>query len=176
MGEAKWLACTEPQSMLSFLEGKASDRKLRLFAAVCCRRVWPLLIHEESKTSIEAARSGTCRWGCSTNPASPTPGPRRATSESFGTRPARKQTRPKRRRRPGRSAVAPLPRDIPGRCRMLLPRATSGTRARRGGRSPSVGCRPPRPLRQSFSSRDRNRPGLAGPLVIQAWQRWHPST
>jgi hypothetical protein len=52
--EYQWLACRDPVPMLAFLRGKASDRKLRLFAAACC---WDrgLLIQEEANSRCLAA-------------------------------------------------------------------------------------------------------------------------
>jgi hypothetical protein len=55
MTEAEWLACTEPHELCAFLRGKAGNRKKLLFAAACCRRVWPYMSQAESRTAVEAA-------------------------------------------------------------------------------------------------------------------------
>jgi hypothetical protein len=40
MREREWLACTEPEDLLRFLDGKLSDRQLTLLACACCKHVW----------------------------------------------------------------------------------------------------------------------------------------
>jgi hypothetical protein len=41
--------------MLEFLQGKATDRKLRLFGVACVRRIWHLFSEEASRQFMKAA-------------------------------------------------------------------------------------------------------------------------
>jgi hypothetical protein len=50
---AEWLACDDPEWMLRRLEGKLSERTLRLFAAACCRRIRHLMDDPRSEAAIE---------------------------------------------------------------------------------------------------------------------------
>jgi hypothetical protein len=53
--ETAWLECTDPRPLLEFLRGRASARKLRLFACACVRRVWERLVHAWSREAVETA-------------------------------------------------------------------------------------------------------------------------
>jgi hypothetical protein len=56
MTEEEWLTSSDPSTVLEFLEGKASDRKLRLFEVACCRRLWHLLDDEHCRRLVEVGR------------------------------------------------------------------------------------------------------------------------
>src|SRR4051794_35881819 len=55
MAEAEWLACTDLLRMLPFLRGRASDRKVRLLAVACCRKVGSSIADERSRRAVEVA-------------------------------------------------------------------------------------------------------------------------
>jgi len=57
MNEAEWLKATDPAPMLRFLGtgGRASDRKLRLFAVACCRNVRSLMRAKRSQNVLEVS-------------------------------------------------------------------------------------------------------------------------
>ena len=59
MTEAEWLTSTIPRALLLALENRTQageiDRKLRLYACACPRRVWHLLVDERSREAVEVA-------------------------------------------------------------------------------------------------------------------------
>jgi hypothetical protein len=69
MTEAEWTACADPQRLLEFLRGKASERKLRLFACGCVRRMWRYLdasarqlVEVEEAVADGASRAADPDW------------------------------------------------------------------------------------------------------------------
>jgi hypothetical protein len=72
MTEAEWEACTDPRKMLECLRevgrvhalrtqpilrdtGRVGERQARLFAAACCRQLWPVLTDERSRAAVKGA-------------------------------------------------------------------------------------------------------------------------
>lgn len=54
MTQAEWEACTNPDAMITLARQPAGARKMRLFCAACCRRVWHLLRDPDSRDAVEA--------------------------------------------------------------------------------------------------------------------------
>jgi hypothetical protein len=55
MTEEEWLTANNPRPMLESIRGKASDRRLRLFAVACCRRIWHLFTDPSCRSAVETA-------------------------------------------------------------------------------------------------------------------------
>jgi hypothetical protein len=55
MTQAEWLTGSNPSLMLEHLWGRTTDRKMRLLACACCRRIWHLLEDERSRCAVAIA-------------------------------------------------------------------------------------------------------------------------
>jgi hypothetical protein len=53
VNETAWLACADPDAMLGFLRGRISERKLRLFACACIRRIWSLRPDDRCRRAVD---------------------------------------------------------------------------------------------------------------------------
>jgi hypothetical protein len=53
MTEEEWLECKDSVPMLEYLQGRASERKLRLFACNCIRNNWNLVTNAYSRRWVE---------------------------------------------------------------------------------------------------------------------------
>ncbi len=55
MTEDEWRVCGSTWPMLDHLKTQGSERKLRLLACLCCRRIWHLIPVEETRHCVEVA-------------------------------------------------------------------------------------------------------------------------
>lgn len=55
MTPTDWADCADPTAMLTFLEGRVSERKLRLFACACCRAVGDLIWVAPCSQAVQTA-------------------------------------------------------------------------------------------------------------------------
>jgi hypothetical protein len=53
--EAEWLASADPRDLLDSLDGRLSERKLRLFACACCGPLWGSVTAECCRAAVAAA-------------------------------------------------------------------------------------------------------------------------
>lgn len=55
MTEEDWLNCTDSTPMLKLLQGKISERKMRLFLVACARIVWYRITDLAMRRGVETA-------------------------------------------------------------------------------------------------------------------------
>jgi hypothetical protein len=55
MTQEEWQAATDPTSLLNFVAGRSSDRKLRLFAVACSRNALSLLQSQNFRKAVEVS-------------------------------------------------------------------------------------------------------------------------
>src|SRR4051794_35724189 len=54
--ESTWLGCRDPERMLKYVRRRgASERKVRLYLAACCRACWERFTTEGSRSAIDVA-------------------------------------------------------------------------------------------------------------------------
>jgi hypothetical protein len=53
MTEEEWLDCNDATRSVCFVKRGASERRLMLLAAACCRDMWPLLTDPRSRAGVE---------------------------------------------------------------------------------------------------------------------------
>ncbi len=56
MDSARWLSCDDPRKLLEWVRGKATDRKLRLFACAFWRLWWHALADEDGEEDLESTQ------------------------------------------------------------------------------------------------------------------------
>ena len=57
MAEVRWPSSVNPSVIFRSLQGRASDRKLRLFACAVCRKVWGRLADRRSRRAVEGVEA-----------------------------------------------------------------------------------------------------------------------
>jgi hypothetical protein len=67
MTPSEWAGCEDPDAMLDFLRvrGKLTERKSRLFAVACCRRIWALIpsrVYQDIVDVAERFADGQADW------------------------------------------------------------------------------------------------------------------
>jgi hypothetical protein len=55
MTEAEWASRSDPERLLEWIAGRASERKLILFGCACCYRQWEIIPDGSCKSAVEIA-------------------------------------------------------------------------------------------------------------------------
>jgi hypothetical protein len=55
MNPAEWSRARHPEPMLEYLAFRGDERRLRLFAVACCRRIWELFPNEACQRAVEVS-------------------------------------------------------------------------------------------------------------------------
>jgi hypothetical protein len=61
MNEMEWSNAAQPIDKLKFIGGTACDRKLLLYAIMCCRSIWHLYEDERCRRAVQVAQAFVAR-------------------------------------------------------------------------------------------------------------------